>query len=169
MSETPETHLSKCRLCGQEFKSVAQGIPIIGEAPDKRMVKFLGGIFQHLASKHMAHPQLQALIGFAILACIESPDPAIQQAQAEARHNMHRSTIDPKWGPEPFPDAVLRPATEAITTRYYGIDPDRNDFSEELTVDIMKLVTEVRDALLEQGPFAPQAAQSTPEPSGVPT
>jgi hypothetical protein len=150
------THISKCRLCGQQFKAPAQGIPIIGEPPEKQMVKFLGGVFQHLAPKHMAHPQLQELIGFAILACIESPDPVVQQAQANARHNMHRRTVDPKWGPEPFPDAVLRAAVESIT------DTEEEDNRIELTSLIMKLVTEVRDALLEQGQFKPQPVQ--PEP-----
>ena len=146
------THISKCRLCGQQFKAVAQGVPIIGEPQEKQMVKFLGGVFQHLASKHMAHPQLQELIGFAILACIESPDPAVQEAQKNARHNMHRRTVDPKWGPQPFPDEVLQHAIAGI-----GLETEQ-------AAHVMKLVTEVRDALLEQ-PVT--TAETANEPASI--
>jgi hypothetical protein len=137
------THISKCRLCGHEFKARAMEVPIIGEPPSAKLQKLLTGVFQHLALKHGDHPHFQALMGFAILACIDSPDPAVQQAQFTARHDMHRRTVDPKWGPKPFPDEVLNDAVTSV-----GLDADNH-------AAVMRLVTEVRDALLGEGQFAP--------------
>ena len=155
MSET--LPVTKCALCQHEFRSK---VPIIGEASGIRMGRLFNAVSQHLATKHQAEPQVQELIAFSVLASVLSTDPDIQEAQHKARHVMHRRTVDPKWGPEPFADGVLRPAVEAIAAGEYDRTPDGDRV--ELTTNIMKLVTEVRDALLEQGQFAPQPPQ--PEP-----
>jgi hypothetical protein len=86
-----------CRVCGQKFLDHALNVPIIGETPDIRTLRFIGALQNHIRAKH---PEKQApiemlgsmLVAFVASKNFETEDPAFLSMQDQVRFHFHQMT-----------------------------------------------------------------------------
>jgi hypothetical protein len=134
-----------CRTCGQLFLSAPLDIPIIGHA-DERLVRFVQKLAEHLQTHHPDLMQrvgltIQDMTGFIILSLFTSEDPTLIGKAEMVRHGFHRMTRS-----SDITDGVILDRLA------------RAGFTKEEIEKVGPVMRDMRDALTEQGQYAPQSA-----------
>jgi hypothetical protein len=142
--------------CRQPFTDFAFDIPIIGEAPSTRAMKFVRALGKHTASKHQPeHEQIENLgiqfSGFLITKTYETNDPNLLAVQNTIRYHTHQ-----------------------MTRRVYVTDDHIRHvvadlgFTAEDGAPVVKAMQELRDILTETGSGGPQAQVNQQQENPVP-
>lgn len=140
-----------CKLCGQKFVPKRMlALPIVGEPPEQAVQDFIMGLLKHLQSKHSgpndkppALPALQGasqeFFGFMTLNYFDTEDAALKEMRDRVRYRVHLMTRTVTITDEAIRDQILAASN-----------------AEELNGNLVfQLMVQLRDALLEQGPFMP--------------
>jgi hypothetical protein len=147
-------YVTTCKLsrkdgtpCGQQFTDHPFDIPIIGEPPTQRAMRFVGALGKHTASKHQeAHEQIANLgmqfSGFLITRTYDTQDPGLLTVQNSIRYHVHQ-----------------------MTRRVHVTDAHLQDvlaqlgFTVEDGAPVLKAMQELRDIYETEGVKRPQADQ----------
>jgi hypothetical protein len=147
-----------CKLCGQKFLPKRMlAVPIIGAPPEQAVQDFVMGLLKHLQVKHSgpkdtppAVPALQAasqeFFGYMTLKHFDTEDPALKEMGDRVRYRIMLATRYITISDEAIAEQVRRAGEKSDNE--YGpplIEADT----------VFRLMVQLRDALLEQGPFMP--------------
>jgi hypothetical protein len=140
-------------VCGQKIKANPLEVPIVGEPPSMRAQRLVAGLYKHLEK---AHPEMAAQVGlaammlqgFMILRCFDTPDPNLQIARENARSEIGRISRKNLL----TDDAIIEALAKA------GCDQKQIE-------TIGPVVRQMRDFVMELGPYSVQA-QHQPPPNG---
>lgn len=134
-----------CRTCGQLFLSAPLDIPIVGHA-DERLVRFVQTLAEHIQTHHpdlmgRVGLTIQDMTGFLILSMFTSEDPTLIGKSEMVRYGFHRMTRNNDITDGTILDRLARAG-----------------FTKEEIERIGPVMRDMRDALTEQGQYAPQSA-----------
>jgi hypothetical protein len=141
------TYLTTCRECSQQFKADPLDVPLIGEPPNAKTLRFVEALGKHIQKKH---PQAGVFItsigmqfqGYIITKCYETQDPGLLQIQEALRAHVFATTRK-----NFITDDVIRDRVAAL------------GFTTEDGTPIVSLLIDMRDALTETGKYGPQQNQ----------
>jgi hypothetical protein len=141
--------LTTCRECGQQFKANPLDVPIIGEQPNAKTLRFVEALGKHI-QKH--HPQAGMFItsigmqfqGYVITKCYETQDPGLLEIQEQLRAHVYRMTRK-----NYITDAVILDIVARL------------GFDEEDGRPIVAAFRDMRDALTETGKYKAQPPAET--------
>lgn len=134
-----------CLLCGTQFPE-QEGVPILGQSPEDKLVQRIGKVAEHLKGRHLEKLQeimtLQATLGgLAIMCNCGSDEPLFNRKRQEAAAAIMQAVK------RPLTDEDIR---KRVKAELYG-DP------AALTAAI--LLEQMRDYLEYRDVLQPQAAQ----------
>jgi hypothetical protein len=149
------THITKCTLCPPDkpVRIVADQIPQVkpGEQPPEAVGRYVQALSAHLQKKHPEAFQRalgigQTLIAYLILQNFETTDPGVATGRNLTRAFVHRLTRK-------------NDITEAeIQYRLAGLGVDG---SNEHAQEFAREFRDIRDLLLEEGEYTPEAPEVT--------
>lgn len=134
-------------ICGQRINAPAFDVPIVGEPPPMKAQRLVQGLYKHLEK---AHPEMSAqiqlanmmLTGFMILRCFDTPDPNLQQSRENARAQIARLSRKNLLTDDGITGALAKVGCDAAQIEVIG-----------------PVIRQMRDFLLEIGPYSNQAQQ----------
>jgi hypothetical protein len=149
MAAQPQTlkYRTDCRICGQAFIAAPLDIAIVGQA-NERLVHFVQKLAEHLQEKHPEAMQLigmniQDITGFLIVSVFQTQDPTLAGKLEGVRHTLH---------------TVTRRIQITDQTIVEGLA--RLGMSTEEIEKVSPIMRDMRDALTEQGLYAPNSQPS---------
>lgn len=137
-------YLTTCRHCPQQFRSAAFDMPVFGEQPPERLMKFVMGLADHMNGKHrdimkQVGGTIQDFTGIMILNQFAFTDPALEARADAIRADVHKRTRRYFYNDAAILDLVSR----------LGLDPE-----QEQTVGA--LMRAMRDTYEELGEWSPE-------------
>lgn len=138
-----QKYITNCRNCQQTYTASAVEIPIIGQPPSARLVKFVTALGEHMAT---AHPEkikalqrdVESFTGLLIMSEFETRDPGLSKHIDRTRSAIHQRT-----------------RVHFVTNEAIAMLISRLNLSDEHAATVTALVQELRDAYEEQGNWTP--------------